>query len=128
MTELIDVIERLRGRDGYTMREIAIACGVERSTVYNWLRVGCCRDAERMVELLRALPSKPLYTEPPDTTTRIRELVEELMSRRWSMRALAAEIGVSHGTVSSWMTGRHEPSPDTSDDVADALGELLTRP
>lgn len=51
-----------------------------------------------------------------------KEIQKHLERLSWSQRTLAHDAGVGHATISRLIRGTHNPSPETLDAIAKALG------
>jgi len=62
------------------------------------------------------------------TAVRVRTFLEELMSRKKRLPSqLAADLGVSHATVSRWLSGEDIPSTKSCQRLAEYSGVALER-
>ena len=60
------------------------------------------------------------------TAVRVRTFLEELMSRRKRLPSqLAADLGVSHATVSRWLSGEDVPCTKSCQRLAEYSGVAL---
>lgn len=132
---------------GLTGYEIAQVTGDSACTVYGWVR-GDSRPMSGARARLRALANRyervlaaDLGQDPPDimpvppvvaraprrsrgtarrTTTPTSQMVTELRSRGWTLRALAQRLGVGHASINRWANG---VTPDR--DLVAALRALV---
>lgn len=125
MSELGIAVKQAREK-GYLMREIAAVCDVNRTTIYQWVRDGNCPDESLAIQRLWDLPKRSPDIKRVKMQSEIQRLVKDLQQRRWTMRGIARELGVSGNAVSLWMKGKH--LPHCPDHTIKALREILDKP